>query len=72
MNLPATINPTHTAEHIKSSIELTIDDINTHTNSCPTCKRLDNRAARIVCPDGNNLWAALDQAIALEAITAQI
>lgn len=70
MNLPAIIHRTETAEHIKSSIEIAIDAINAHTASCSTCKRLDNRAAKLVCPDGYQLWTALDQAIALETITS--
>ena len=66
MNQLAVSPRTEFAEHIKDSAQLAIDAINAHQPHCSTCRDLANQAARIKCPEGNNLWAALDQALALD------
>ncbi len=66
MNELAISYPTETAPKIKDSVQLAVEAINAHRPACPTCRDLSNIADRVVCPTGNQLWAVLDQAIALD------
>lgn len=68
MNQLIHVNPTVTAEKIKDSTELALDAINAHEEGCPTCSHLGNRAAKIKCLDGYQLWSKLEKALELDRV----